>query len=105
MRDKITDADVLLVVDVRNDFCPGGNLAVPRGDEVVPLVNQLGSRFQLVVLTQDWHPSGHLRRSRPAAFRDGRLRLRPAGVVAGPLRARHARRAIPCRLAAAQAIV
>jgi nicotinamidase/pyrazinamidase len=56
---KIGDADVLLVVDVQNDFCPGGTLAVPRGDEVVHLVNRLGVRFQHVVLTQDWHPSGH----------------------------------------------
>jgi len=56
---KIGDADVLLVVDVQNDFCPGGTLAVPRGDEVVDLVNRLGVRFQHVVLTQDWHPSGH----------------------------------------------
>jgi nicotinamidase/pyrazinamidase len=51
--------DVLLVVDIQNDFCPGGNLAVPRGDEVVPLVNQLATRFEHVVLTQDWHPPGH----------------------------------------------
>jgi nicotinamidase/pyrazinamidase len=56
---KIGDADVLLVVDVQNDFCPGGTLAVPQGDEVVDLVNRLGVRFQHVVLTQDWHPSGH----------------------------------------------
>jgi nicotinamidase/pyrazinamidase len=59
MRQQIADTDVLLVVDVQNDFCPGGKLAVPHGDEVVPLVNQLGNRFQHVVLTQDWHPSGH----------------------------------------------
>jgi nicotinamidase/pyrazinamidase len=51
--------DVLLVVDVQNDFCPGGSLAVPRGDEVVPLVNRLATRFEHVVLTQDWHPAGH----------------------------------------------
>jgi nicotinamidase/pyrazinamidase len=56
---NITDADVLLVVDVQYDFCPGGALAVPHGDDVVALVNQLGQRFQHVVLTQDWHPSGH----------------------------------------------
>jgi nicotinamidase/pyrazinamidase len=55
----IADTDVLLVVDVQNAFCPGGNLAVPRGDEVVELINGLGERFQHVVLTQDWHPSGH----------------------------------------------
>jgi hypothetical protein len=52
--------DVLLVVDVQNDFCPGGSLAVPRGDEVVPLLNRLAARFEHVVLTQDWHPAGHL---------------------------------------------
>lgn len=51
--------DVLLVVDVQNDFCPGGRLGVPRGDEVVPLVNRLAQRFANVVLTQDWHPLGH----------------------------------------------
>jgi nicotinamidase/pyrazinamidase len=57
---KITDRDVLLVVDVQNDFCPGGNLAVPHGDEVVPVINQLAARFTHVILTQDWHPRGHL---------------------------------------------
>jgi nicotinamidase/pyrazinamidase len=51
--------DVLLVVDVQNDFCPGGSLAVPRGDEVVPLLNRLAARFEHVVLTQDWHPAAH----------------------------------------------
>jgi nicotinamidase/pyrazinamidase len=51
--------DVLLVVDVQNDFCPGGALAVPDGDQVVPLVNALGQRFQHVVVTQDWHPADH----------------------------------------------
>jgi len=56
----IGDRDVLLVVDIQNDFCPGGGLAVPRGDEVVPLVNRLARTFAHVVLTQDWHPPGHL---------------------------------------------
>ncbi len=51
--------DVLLVVDIQNDFCPGGALAVPNGDEVVPLVNRLARAFSHVVLTQDWHPTGH----------------------------------------------
>ena len=55
-----TDADVLLVVDVQKDFCPDGRLAVPRGDEVVPIVNRLAAKFTNVVLTQDWHPPGHL---------------------------------------------
>jgi nicotinamidase/pyrazinamidase len=52
--------DVLLVVDVQNDFCPGGALPVPRGDEVVPVINTLAEKFRHVVLTQDWHPRGHL---------------------------------------------
>src|ERR1700694_5657723 len=56
---SIGDGDVLLVVDVQNDFCPGGRLAVPRGDEVVGPVNALSERFAHVVLTQDWHPAGH----------------------------------------------
>jgi nicotinamidase/pyrazinamidase len=59
MKHEIADADVLLVVDVQNDFCPGGKLPVPRGDEVVPTINKLGRRFRHVVLTQDWHPPDH----------------------------------------------
>jgi len=51
--------DVLLVVDIQNDFCPGGALAVPDGDAVVPLVNRLAETFAHVVLTQDWHPARH----------------------------------------------
>ena len=53
------DDDVLIVVDVQNDFCPGGALAVPHGDEVIAVVNSLAARFRNVVLTQDWHPRGH----------------------------------------------
>ena len=49
----------LLIVDVQRDFCPGGALAVPGGDEVVPLINALAPRYSQVVLTQDWHPAGH----------------------------------------------
>jgi nicotinamidase/pyrazinamidase len=56
---KRDDRDVLVVVDVQNDFCPGGALAVPRGDEIVPAVNRLAAVFAHVVLTQDWHPRGH----------------------------------------------
>jgi nicotinamidase/pyrazinamidase len=55
----IGDSDVLLVIDVQNDFCPGGNLPVPEGDKVVPVVNALARRFAHVVLTQDWHPVAH----------------------------------------------
>ncbi len=55
----INGSDVLIVVDVQNDFCPGGALPVPRGHEVVPIINRLAARFRNVVLTQDWHPPGH----------------------------------------------
>lgn len=55
----MTERDVLLVVDIQNDFCPGGALAVPRAGEIVALVNQLARRFDHVILTQDWHPLGH----------------------------------------------
>lgn len=54
------DSDVLLVIDVQYDFCPGGALAVPDGDAVVPVINRLAQRFRHVLLTQDWHPAGHL---------------------------------------------
>ncbi|MGH6881301.1 bifunctional nicotinamidase/pyrazinamidase [Hypericibacter sp.] len=49
----------LIVIDLQNDFCPGGALAVTGGDEIVPLVNRLIGSFEHVVLTQDWHPAGH----------------------------------------------
>jgi nicotinamidase/pyrazinamidase len=49
----------LLIVDIQNDFCPGGALAVPYGDSVVPVVNKLTGRFDAVIQTQDWHPEGH----------------------------------------------
>ena len=61
MAAKITPTadDALIVIDVQNDFCPGGALAVPKGDEILPLVNRLIDQFEHVVLTQDWHPRGH----------------------------------------------
>ncbi|MFN2372839.1 MAG: bifunctional nicotinamidase/pyrazinamidase [Cyclonatronaceae bacterium] len=49
----------LLVVDIQNDFCPGGALAVPDGDKIIPVANSLSEVFKHVVLTQDWHPGGH----------------------------------------------
>ncbi len=52
-------SDVLLVIDVQYDFCSGGNLEVPGGEEVVPVINSLAKKFNNVVLTQDWHPAGH----------------------------------------------
>ncbi len=49
----------LIVIDVQNDFCPGGALAVNDGDQVVPVINGLVKSFRHVILTQDWHPAGH----------------------------------------------
>lgn len=54
-----SESDVLLVIDVQVDFCPGGALAVPDGDAAVPAINRLAAGFAHVVLTQDWHPAGH----------------------------------------------
>ena len=53
------ERDLLLVVDVQNDFCPEGALGVPDGDAVVPVINRIQPGFAHVVLTQDWHPAGH----------------------------------------------
>src|SRR5437870_2207126 len=53
----------LIIVDVQNDFCPGGSLAVPDGDQVVPVINEIAARFQSlglpVIATQEWHPADH----------------------------------------------
>jgi nicotinamidase/pyrazinamidase len=49
----------LVVVDIQNDFCPGGALAVKEGDQIVPVVNSLQSHFDLVIAAQDWHPANH----------------------------------------------
>lgn len=49
----------LIIVDIQYDFLPGGALAVPAGDEIIPIINQLQPSFDLVVATQDWHPAGH----------------------------------------------
>jgi nicotinamidase/pyrazinamidase len=55
----MNEKSVLIVVDVQNGFMPGGGLPVPRGNEVVPVINGLAQKFANVVLTQDWHPAGH----------------------------------------------
>jgi len=72
------DDDALIVVDVQNDFCPGGALPVPHGDDVVPIVNRLATRFRNVVLTQDWHPRGH------ASFAATHPGKRPYETIAAP---------------------
>lgn len=55
----ISPRTALLVIDVQNDFIPGGQLAVPEGDLIVPLINRLAGQFKQVVIAQDWHPAGH----------------------------------------------
>jgi nicotinamidase/pyrazinamidase len=56
----LSSTDALVIIDLQNDFCPGGALAVQRGDEIVLLINLLQQRFGHVILTQDWHPAGHI---------------------------------------------
>jgi len=56
---RIDDRTALLLIDIQNDFCPGGALAVPEGDRIVPVVNGLIPNFGHVILTQDWHPTNH----------------------------------------------
>ena len=75
------ETDVLIVIDVQNDFCPGGNLAVPGGNEIVHIVNRLAHGFQHVVLTQDWHPAGH---SSFASSHTGKAPFEMIGMPYGP---------------------
>jgi len=76
-----TEADVLLVIDLQNDFCPGGALAVPDGDRTVPVANRLARTFDHVVLTQDWHPPGH---SSFASSHDGMTPFSQVDMAYGP---------------------
>jgi nicotinamidase/pyrazinamidase len=55
----VNNHSALIIVDLQNDFCPGGSLAVREGDRVVPVINELQKHFALVVATKDWHPPGH----------------------------------------------
>lgn len=71
----------LIVIDVQNDFCPGGALAVEGGDEIIPLVNHLISSHDHVVLTQDWHPAGH---SSFASSHDGKDPFETVEMDYGP---------------------
>ncbi len=74
----IDRATVLIVVDVQNDFCEGGALAVPGGDSIVAPINALSRRFDHVILTQDWHPTGHL------SFASSRADAKPFDSVQMP---------------------
>jgi nicotinamidase/pyrazinamidase len=100
MSDLVTPLGALIVVDMQNDFCPGGTLAVPHGDEVVPVINQWGERFRAagrpVIYTRDWHPPHHVsfqerggpwpphcvQETRGAAYVDG-LRVEGIHVLKG----------------------
>jgi len=75
---SLTAHDVLIAVDVQNDFCPGGRLAVPGGDEIVPAINRLAEKFPHVVLTQDWHPPAHL------SFASSHPGRKPFETIAAP---------------------
>ncbi|HWJ72668.1 MAG TPA: bifunctional nicotinamidase/pyrazinamidase [Kaistia sp.] len=61
MRRVLTDStSVLIVTDIQNDFLPGGALAVANGHDIIPAVNEIARRFKNVIITQDWHPAGHI---------------------------------------------
>ena len=74
----ISPRTALLVIDVQNDFTPGGQLAVPEGDLIVPLINRLGGQFKQVVIAQDWHPAGH------ASFASSHPGRKPNDVIQLP---------------------
>ena len=86
------EKDVLLVVDVQNDFCGEGRLAVADGDAVVPVINALARRFQHVIMTQDWHPEGHLsfasQHPGRAPFDPRSVRIEPVGLEKSSLHVR-----------------
>ena len=71
----------LVVIDLQNDFCPGGALAVAGGDDIVPIVNRMIAENENVVLTQDWHPAGH---SSFASTHDGRKPFETIDMPYGP---------------------
>ena len=77
---EMTAGDALIVADVQKDFCPGGALAVPEGDKVVPIINRIQELFTTVIFTRDWHPPGHVSFSDKPEFVDGSW---PKHCVAG----------------------
>ncbi|MDF0603663.1 bifunctional nicotinamidase/pyrazinamidase [Psychromarinibacter sp. C21-152] len=74
-------SDALIVIDVQNDFCPGGALAVPEGDTIVGGINALMAEFGAVILTQDWHPAGH---SSFASMHEGKAPMEMTEMPYGP---------------------
>ncbi len=81
MQGSFGERDVLIVTDPQLDFCPGGALAVPCGDEIVPAINRLARRFAHVIATQDWHPPGH---ASFASSHPGRRPFETIEVTYGP---------------------
>lgn len=75
---QISPRSALLVIDVQNDFTPGGQLAVPEGDQIVPLINRLAGHFKQVIIAQDWHPAGH------ASFASSHPGRKPYDVIELP---------------------
>ncbi len=75
---RLLPTDALLVIDLQNDFCPGGALAVADGDAIVPAINVLARRFEHVLLTQDWHPPTHI------SFASTHSGMQPYETVAAP---------------------
>lgn len=67
---RLNDDDALLVVDVQNDFCPGGSLAVPNGNAVVQVINGMQGKFNVVTFSRDWHPVDHCSFSEAPTFED-----------------------------------
>ncbi|MBE1295685.1 MAG: bifunctional nicotinamidase/pyrazinamidase [Rhodobacteraceae bacterium] len=78
---QVVQSEALIVIDVQNDFCPGGALAVPKGDEVVAPINAMMDGFETVILTQAWHPAGH---SSFASSHDGKDPLEMVDMPYGP---------------------
>jgi nicotinamidase/pyrazinamidase len=72
------DREVLIIIDMQNDFCPGGALAVPDGDVIVPSINRLAAQFTHTLLTQDWHPPGH------ASFASAHADRQPFETIEAP---------------------
>lgn len=75
---QISPRSALLVIDVQNDFTPGGQLAVPEGDQIVGLINRLAGHFKQVIIAQDWHPAGH------ASFASSHPGRKPYDVIELP---------------------
>ncbi|WP_202368104.1 bifunctional nicotinamidase/pyrazinamidase [Pseudomonas sp. MWU318] len=75
---QISPRSALLVIDVQNDFTPGGQLAVSEGDLIVPLINRLSGLFKQVIIAQDWHPTGH------ASFASSHPGRKPYDVIQLP---------------------